>query len=192
MKDIASIYTDGACSGNPGPGGWAVIWFNREGKVSQLSDYDVDTTNNRMELIAMQYALLAAITMVKNDGYDEVKIYTDSSYVYNSISQNWIYEWEKNGWKNKSGAKIKNSDIWLSIISIIRRINALKYDINIYKVKGHADNVGNIRADELAVKMRDKAIASRTSYDTNFKPPKSYRSGRGYKSTPTYRKRKDF
>lgn len=134
-----TIYTDGACSGNPGPGGWAAILM-AGGVRKELSGGERDTTNNRMELMAVIEGLKALKRPCKVD------IYSDSAYVVNAFSQNWIDKWIKNGWKNSAKAEVANSDLWKELIDLTS-----KHNVIFHKVKGHADNDFNNRCDELAV-----------------------------------------
>ena len=134
-----TIYTDGACSGNPGPGGWASILL-AGGVKKELSGGELDTTNNRMELMAVIEGLSALKRPCKVD------IYSDSAYVVNAFSQNWIEKWVKNGWKNSAKAEVANTDLWKRLIELTEM-----HDVTFHKVKGHADNEFNNRCDELAV-----------------------------------------
>ena len=134
-----TIYTDGACSGNPGPGGWAAILM-AGGVKKELSGGERDTTNNRMELMAVIEGLSALKRPCKVD------VYSDSAYVVNAFSQNWIEKWIKNGWKNSAKAEVANSDLWKRLIELTSL-----HDVTFNKVKGHADNEFNNRCDELAV-----------------------------------------
>ena len=134
-----TIYTDGACSGNPGPGGWAAILM-AGGVKKELSGGERDTTNNRMELMAVIEGLAALKRPCKVD------IYSDSAYVVNAFSQNWIEKWIKNGWKNSAKAEVANSDLWKRLIEL-----TTTHTVFFHKVKGHADNEFNNRCDELAV-----------------------------------------
>ena len=134
-----TIYTDGACSGNPGPGGWASILM-AGGVKKELSGGEKDTTNNRMELMAVIEGLRALKRPCKVD------IYSDSAYVVNAFSQNWIDKWVRNGWKNSAKAEVANSDLWKELIDLTS-----KHNVTFHKVKGHAHNEYNNRCDELAV-----------------------------------------
>lgn len=134
-----TIYTDGACSGNPGPGGWAAILM-AGGVRKELSGGESDTTNNRMELMAVIEGLRALKRPCK------VEIYSDSAYVVNAFSQNWIDKWVRNGWKNSAKAEVANSDLWKELIDLTS-----VHNVTFHKVKGHADNEFNNRCDELAV-----------------------------------------
>ena len=133
-----TIYTDGACSGNPGPGGWgAVLIWN--GHVKEISGGEKYTTNNRMELIAT----IEALKVLKKKS--EISLYTDSTYVKNGITQ-WIFRWKRSDWKlsNRKG-NVKNVDLWKEL----DRLNSL-HQVNWKWVKGHSGNEWNERADELA------------------------------------------
>jgi len=138
------IYTDGACSGNPGPGGWAAIIIDGD-DAEQLSGGESHTTNNRMEL-------MGAIQGLENvDAGTAVTLYTDSAYVSRAFNEGWIKNWKKNGWKTSSKKPVKNRKLW-------ERLSALNDDRNVdwVWVKGHADNVLNNMADELAVSAMEK------------------------------------
>lgn len=135
-----TIYTDGACSGNPGPGGWAAILM-AGGAKKEMSGGERDTTNNRMELMAVIEGLKALKRPCKVD------IYSDSAYVVNAFDQNWIGKWVKNGWKNSAKAEVANSDLWKELINL-----TAMHNVTFHKVKGHADNEFNNRCDELAVR----------------------------------------
>lgn len=137
MKDIV-IYTDGACSGNPGPGGWGVVLFYGENK-KELSGFEEETTNNRMELMAAIQALQALKEPCK------VKIHSDSAYVVNCFKQGWHKNWVKNGWKNSKKQPVENQDLWKQLLSLME-----DHQVEYIKVKGHSDNQWNNRCDELA------------------------------------------
>jgi len=131
------IYTDGACRGNPGPGGWAAIlrWRDRE-KI--LSGFEKHTTNNRMELKAVIEAFKALKMPCK------VLVYTDSTYLKNGITS-WIQKWKRNGWKTAEGTPVKNRDLWEELDRIIQ-----KHHVTWIWVKGHSGNPENERCDKLA------------------------------------------
>lgn len=137
MKKV-EIYTDGACSGNPGPGGYAGILFYN-GKEKVVSGGEKTTTNNRMELTAV----IKALEVLKE--ICEVNLYTDSAYVCNAITQNWLTDWQLNNWKNSQKKSVLNKDLWLQLIELIT-----KHKVNFIKVKGHSDNINNNRCDEIA------------------------------------------
>ena len=132
------IYTDGACSGNPGPGGWGTILMYN-GNKKEISGAKNNTTNNVMELTAA----LEGLKMLKFPC--EVELYSDSAYLVNSFSQGWIYNWKKNNWKTASKEPVKNKEIWEEIYNLTQ-IHKVKFII----VKGHADNEFNNRCDEMA------------------------------------------
>jgi len=136
MKSV-EIFTDGACSGNPGPGGWgAILRFN--GTVRELSGGEAVTTNNRMELLAAISALDALKEPCK------VELHTDSKYVMDGISK-WIHGWKKNGWKTADKKPVKNGELWQALDTANRR-----HEVTWNWVKGHAGHPENERADELA------------------------------------------
>lgn len=136
MKEV-QLYTDGACSGNPGIGGWGVILIYN-GIEKELSGGEKNTTNNRMELTAVIKGLRA---LKENCS---VNIYSDSAYVVNAFLENWIENWQNNNWKSSKG-QVQNIDLWKELIEIIK-----KHNIKWNKVKGHSDNVNNNRCDKLA------------------------------------------
>ena len=187
MAGTLEIYTDGACSGNPGPGGYAVVWIE-DGKPMTINGYETETTNNRMELQGVYKAMELAMSKLSDGDCDEATIYTDSSYVYNAIDQNWLSVWVTNNWKNKANMPVKNSDLWVGVVKMLR--DPLSDSISFEKVKGHADNVMNNAADKVAVAMRDKAVSKRIKSDPTYTPPKSYRRGEGYKQSSVYKTRK--
>lgn len=138
MSKRLTIYTDGACSGNPGPGGWgAILIYN--GVEKELSGGETMTTNNRMELTAALEALKALKRRCSVD------LYTDSRYVRQGIME-WMINWKRRGWKTSDNKPVKNEDLWRALDEI-----AQCHDVSWHWVKGHADNPLNIRADELAV-----------------------------------------
>ena len=132
------IYTDGACSGNPGPGGWAAILIYGDNK-KEISGGSPKTTNNIMELTA----ILEGLKALKVDC--EVEIYSDSAYSVNAFNQGWIYNWIKKGWKTASGESVKNKELWQELYNLTK-----KHKVTFNKVKGHSDNELNNRCDELA------------------------------------------
>lgn len=133
------IYTDGACSGNPGPGGWAAILM-ASGKEKEISGFVESATNNRMELQAVIEGLKALKVPC------EVTIFSDSSYVVNAFVEKWIDNWKTNGWKNASKSPVSNSDQWMELDKM-----SAKHRVKWQKVKGHSDNPLNNRCDKLAV-----------------------------------------
>lgn len=137
MKQV-TIYTDGACSGNPGPGGWgAVLMFNQFRK--EMSGYDPHTTNNRMELTAAIEALRALKEPC------EVQLYSDSAYLVNAFQQNWLEGWQRRNWIKSDKKPVENQDLWKEIL----RLTGI-HTVTWIKVKGHASNKENNRCDELA------------------------------------------
>lgn len=143
MNKKIDIYTDGACSGNPGPGGWGVL-IEIDNKNIELSGGDKDTTNNRMELMA---AIKALEEIDKNY---EITLYTDSNYVKDGITS-WISNWKKNNWKTASKKDVKNKELWMRLDEAIKDKN-----ISWVWVKGHAGNAGNEQADYLARSALEK------------------------------------
>lgn len=137
MKEI-TIYTDGACSGNPGPGGWGAILMYNE-KQKEISGASKNTTNNIMEITAV----LEALKLLKEKC--NVKVYSDSAYVVNAFNQGWIYNWRKNNWKTSGKDPVKNRELWEELYSLTQ-----KHDVEFIKVKGHSDNEYNNRCDYLA------------------------------------------
>ena len=133
-----TIYTDGACSGNPGPGGWGTILMYKDIR-KEISGGNKNTTNNVMELTAV----IEGLKMLKFPC--EVKIYSDSAYVVNAFTQKWIYGWLKNGWKTSNKEDVKNKELWQELYEFTKIHN-----IKFIKVKGHSDNEFNNRCDELA------------------------------------------
>ncbi len=133
-----TIYTDGACSGNPGPGGWAAVLIYGEHK-KEISGGCRETTNNIMELTAILEALKALKTEC------EVELYSDSAYSVNAFNQGWIYNWIKKGWKTSDKKEVKNKEIWQEIYDLTK-----KHKVTFNKVKGHSDVELNNRCDELA------------------------------------------
>ena len=137
MKNII-IYTDGACSCNPGPGGWGAILMYKDTK-KEISGYSPLTTNNQMELTAVIEALLLLKEPCK------VQLYSDSAYVINAFNQDWVGNWQRNGFKNAQKKPIENIELWQRLINLNDY-----HQIEWIKVKGHSDNPHNNRCDELA------------------------------------------
>ena len=134
------IYTDGACSGNPGPGGWGAVIFDQDDKQKNISGSEKNTTNNRMELLA------AIMSLKKIKANSKVVIFTDSTYVKNGITE-WLRNWKKNGWKNSNKKPVKNKDLWVKLDKLCEA-NSVSWKW----VKGHSTNEFNNLADELATK----------------------------------------
>lgn len=133
-----TIYTDGACSGNPGPGGWGAVIFDQDKKQKNISGKEKNTTNNRMELMAP----IMALKKIKSKS--EVTIFTDSTYVKNGITE-WIKKWKKNGWKSANKKPVKNKDLWIKLNNLCS-----KNKITWKWIKGHSTNKFNNLADDLA------------------------------------------
>lgn len=137
MTNIITIYTDGACKGNPGPGGWGVI-LQYKSFTKEMRGGEKETTNNRMELLAAIQALEAL------NATCTVKLHTDSKYVLQGVTE-WLINWKKRGWKTAANQPVKNEDLWRRLDSAIQR-----HLIEWVWIKGHSGDVGNERADELA------------------------------------------
>ena len=137
MENV-TIYTDGACSGNPGPGGWGAILMYKDYK-KEISGGMKNTTNNVMELTAV----IEALKLLKFPC--NVKLYSDSAYVVNAFLQNWVKNWQKNNWKTSDKKDVKNKELWQELIALTKIHN-----IKFIKVKGHSDNEFNNRCDEMA------------------------------------------
>lgn len=157
MGNKINIYTDGSCSKNPGPGGWATLIIY-ESKVSCLSGYEVESTNNRMELIAVVEALKEIIKRCNK--YKAFEIFSDSAYVVNSFKNGWMYNWKMNGWKTKNGRDVKNIDLWKQSIKLLGLINNRnpKCEIIFTKIKGHSGITYNEIVDRLAKEGTLKAL----------------------------------
>lgn len=138
MKEVI-IYTDGACSGNPGPGGWGAILEYR-GVEKELSGGEADTTNNRMELTGV----ITALEALREPCI--VSLYTDSKYIVDGINQGWAVKWRENGWMRNKKDKALNPDLWQRLLELLE-----KHEVTFNWVKGHATNPKNNRCDELAV-----------------------------------------
>ncbi len=138
MEKKIIIYTDGACSGNPGPGGWGALLMYGP-SVRELSGYSPATTNNRMELSAAIEALQALKEPCTVD------LYSDSSYLVNAINEGWLKRWTINNWKTAAKKSVENIDLWQKILKLLTL-----HTINFHKVKGHSDNPWNNRCDTLA------------------------------------------
>ena len=138
MKTV-TIYTDGACSGNPGPGGWGAI-LEWQGHQKELSGGEAQTTNNRMELTAV----LTALRLLKEPCI--VELYSDSKYVVDAIDKGWLYGWQKKDWIKADKKPVLNVDLWQQLLPELKR-----HDVRLHWVKGHAENEKNNRCDQLAV-----------------------------------------
>lgn len=138
--DEVTIYTDGACSGNPGPGGWGAILMYKDTK-KEISGGKKDTTNNVMELTAV----IESLKLLKYPC--QVNLYSDSAYVVNAFLQKWINNWQKNNWKTSDKNDVKNKELWQELLELTNM-----HQVKFIKVKGHSDNEFNNRCDELARK----------------------------------------
>ena len=138
MNEKVIIYTDGACSGNPGPGGWGAILMYK-GAKKEISGGMKETTNNIMEVTAV----IEALKCLKVES--DVQVYSDSAYTVNAFNQGWIYNWMKNGWKTSGKEPVKNKELWQELYALTK-----KHKVEFIKVKGHADNEFNNRCDEMA------------------------------------------
>ncbi|MGA7935193.1 MAG: ribonuclease HI [Kovacikia sp.] len=137
---IQRIYTDGACSGNPGPGGWGTVVYFTDGSVHEMGGFDPQTTNNRMEM----QAAIEALRYLKDSGQTEpIELYTDSEYVKNGITQ-WIKGWKKKGWKTSTGKPVLNPELWQQLDALNSPQVQWRY------VRGHSGDRGNDRCDEIA------------------------------------------
>lgn len=145
-KKNVTIYTDGACSGNPGPGGYAAILMYN-GIEKEISGGEANTTNNKMEILAV----LRALEMLREPC--NVTIYSDSAYVVNAIEKGWLNSWKNNNWIKSDKKKVKNIELWEEVLKLLDM-----HDIKFVKVKGHSDNEYNNRCDKLAVLEREKIV----------------------------------
>jgi ribonuclease HI len=137
-QKLVQIYTDGACSGNPGPGGWAAILCFGEHR-KEISGFMPGTTNNRMEL----FAAISGMGELKMPC--RVQLYSDSAYLVNAFEEKWIDRWQANGWKTAGGQQVENQDLWRLLLHQLK-----KHQVTFHKVKGHSDHPENNRCDELA------------------------------------------
>ncbi len=137
MEEV-TIYTDGACSGNPGPGGWGTILMFKD-VSKEISGYNKNTTNNIMEITAV----IEGLKLLKYPC--KVNLYSDSAYVVNAFNQGWIYNWVKKNWKTAGNTAVKNKELWQELYNLTKI-----HEVKFIKVKGHSDNKFNNRCDELA------------------------------------------
>ena len=149
------IYTDGACSGNPGPGGYGVILEYGE-KRRELSGGEAQTTNNRMELLAA----IRGLEVLKEDC--GVELFSDSRYLVDGIKKGWAARWQKNGWMRNAKEPAKNADLWERLMELCAR-----HTVNFIWVRGHADNENNNRCDALAVTAAKNVAGSNTERDAD-------------------------
>ena len=157
MKAV-EVYTDGACSNNPGPGGWAAILIYND-HVKEIYGYEPHTTNNRMEILA----IVKALELLKDSC--AVNIYTDSAYAFNAFTKRWINKWQVNNWITYNKEPVANKDLWQRLIELEE-----KHCLEWYKVKGHSDNEINNRCDKLARKaIKEGDIQRKESKDIQVK-----------------------
>jgi ribonuclease HI len=152
MGDVIELWTDGACAGNPGPGGYAALLRVRGGErihEREIVGGEKETTNNRMELMAVIVGLRALTRACA------VNVHLDSSYVMNAFAQNWVDAWRARNWMTASKEPVKNRDLWEQLL-----IEVARHQVQWIKVKGHAGVEANERVDALAVAERDRAAAS--------------------------------
>ena len=142
-KEKVTIYTDGACSGNPGPGGWAAVLISGQHK-KEISGGERQTTNNRMELIGV----ISALELLKRPC--QVELFTDSQYIVNAINKGWLRGWKARGWRRREG-ELKNVELWQRLDGLLQI-----HEVRFNWVRGHAETELNNRCDELAVMEREK------------------------------------
>ncbi|MFG6097983.1 ribonuclease HI [Leptolyngbyaceae cyanobacterium CCMR0082] len=147
LPTIKAVYTDGACSGNPGPGGWGTVIYFVDGQVHEMGGHASGTTNNRMEM----QAAIAALQFLQHNDYDSpIELNTDSKYLIQGITQ-WMSGWKRKGWKTSAGKAVLNQDLWMTLDKLKQDLATSQgIDIDWRYVKGHAGNVGNERCDEIA------------------------------------------
>lgn len=150
------IFTDGACSENPGPGGWAAV-FNTENRCRTISGNEKLTTNNRMELRAVIEALKKIVNKKNHNSEDRYDIYSDSAYVVNTVNNCWIEAWKMNNWQTTKREDVKNRDLWEEFDELRTKAGKLGILITLNKVKGHSGNTFNELVDKLAREESMKA-----------------------------------
>ncbi len=149
-KDLVIIYTDGACSPNPGKGGWGAVLISKQHNLrTEIYGSEVDSTNNRMEMTAA----IKALEALKKPCI--VELYTDSSYLKNAFEKNWLRNWQNNGWKGKGRNPVANKDLWLLLLELTQI-----HEVSWHWVKGHSGDEENDRCDELAVNARKELAKS--------------------------------
>ena len=151
-KPIITIYTDGACSGNPGPGGWAA-YLEFGGRVKTISGYEANTTNNRMEMMAV----IKALSSLKKPCI--ARIHSDSALIINAFEKNWISSWQRKNWKKADNKPVENQDLWLDMIESMNT-----HQVEWIKVKGHSTDEINNLVDKLAVEASKSGKGSEASY----------------------------
>lgn len=145
MSSAVEIWSDGACSGNPGPGGWAAV-LEFGGKQKEVFGWELATTNQRMELVAAIEGLNSLKRPCK------VRLYSDSAYVVNAMREGWLEKWRRNGWRTSNKGPVKNAELWQAL-----DLAASNHEVEWIKVKGHAENPNNNKADSLAFAMAQAA-----------------------------------
>ncbi len=151
------IFTDGACSENPGPGGWAAV-FNTNNRCTTIKGHEVETTNNRMELKAVVESFRKILSKRVKENV-EFELYSDSAYVVNAINNHWIDKWQQNDWKTTKNDDVKNKDLWEELCVLKNKARSLGIYVNIIKIKGHSGNTFNELVDKLAKEETLKAKA---------------------------------
>lgn len=164
---MINLYTDGACSGNPGPGGWGIYIDGLDEPLKMKNRYqggfNLNTTNQQMELVAASNALFLISEIARESENKQFAIYSDSAYLCNCINQKWYEKWETNGWLTSKKEPVLNKEIWEEILDFIRVLKERKCTVDFVKIKGHTGNYGNEQADALARKSRDRAMRMRLS-----------------------------
>ena len=146
------VFTDGACSGNPGPGGWgALINYSERNEI--ISGNEANTTNNRMEL----KAVVQALEKLAKENFNCIEVHSDSAYVINAVNLGWLERWKYNNWLTTSREPVKNKDLWKALLTILRAAKKSNAEITFVKVKGHAGNFFNETVDRVAVEESMKA-----------------------------------
>lgn len=158
------VYTDGACSNNPGPGGWGVVFTGQE-KLKVLSGFNVSTTNNKMELKAVVEAMKYIADNVDSFNSTSFEILSDSAYVVNAINSHWITKWMSNGWKTSKGGFVKNKYLWETYFDLYHKLKGMGVCFNVIKVKGHSGDTYNEYIDGIAKREASKARMFAASND---------------------------
>jgi len=162
QRIIQSIYTDGACTGNPGPGGWGVVVYFNDGSVHEMGDGSRHTTNNKMEM----QAAIAGLQFLKTSGQSEpITLYTDSEYLINCVTK-WVKSWKKKGWKKADGNPVLNQDLLETLDQLNSRIVQWQH------VRGHSGNIGNERCDAIARSFASGKAPSLQQFDPENSPAK--------------------
>jgi ribonuclease HI len=167
LKDV-KLYTDGACSGNPGPGGWGSI-LEYGGREKTLSGYMRETTNNRMEIFAVVQGLRALREPCR------VTVYSDSAYLVDAFTKGWVRNWQSNGWKTAGGDPVENQDLWRQLLMVMK-----PHDVSWIRVRGHSDHEYNNRCDKLATDQ----IKKHRKTEKKTEPSKSEEAGSGGTAVP--------